>query len=647
MLSAGRFTRGGGAGAGITDQAADDKILAEMADGATLVLQALHRTWPPLVDFGPGSSASSATRYRSTPTSRRRRTRVSPPHYDVHDVFVLQVAGRKRWTIHEPVVEARCADQPWETARAEVAARAAEQPLIDTVLEPGDALYLPRGTIHAAQALGEMSIHLTVGVHPVTRYHLVRNSARARPGRPRRCGRRCRWASTWSTRRCSPPSCQRRCRSRRPARVGRWLGRGGGRRSCVGDDVTSQTRPEPIGPLAQLRAVERWVPRPGTFAARGLRFRITRRGDELHLRLLDRTIELASHAERRQGGADRRAPDAGVVAGLDADEQLALVRRLLREGVLVPPDAWRRSGRMPPRESSASARVARSLCPTRPAARRPDARHRVPGQPAAARRATRTVGPSRLASLALRPRRRGGARRARRGTRIRVLAIRRPGRTPRDVVRRWALIDCRGDRETVRWGSYESDAELLDLPLDGSAGEPDPAACLPRLHAQQARHLLRVARPPCRRGAARGPAGSGVGVQPRRRRPLRRERAGAARRACCTGGCCRSPPLSSSPPRRPARSSVRCCGAGSGCRRRRRPRSRSLTSTSPSAGGRNTARARAPGTEWRRRSCGYRAARPHRRHGLGRAPRRRSPHLRPARAGPISWLSAGQRCAGG
>ena len=42
------FTRGGGAGAGIADQAADDKILGAFAEGSTLVLQGLHRTWPPL-----------------------------------------------------------------------------------------------------------------------------------------------------------------------------------------------------------------------------------------------------------------------------------------------------------------------------------------------------------------------------------------------------------------------------------------------------------------------------------------------------------------------------------------------------------------------------------------------------------------------
>src|SRR5205085_7623916 len=46
------FTRGGGAGATIADQAADDKVLSALADGSTLVLQGLHRTWPPLVAFG-------------------------------------------------------------------------------------------------------------------------------------------------------------------------------------------------------------------------------------------------------------------------------------------------------------------------------------------------------------------------------------------------------------------------------------------------------------------------------------------------------------------------------------------------------------------------------------------------------------------
>src|ERR1700709_2525610 len=51
VLPAERFTRSGGAGAGAPDQVADDKVLDLLADGTTLVLQGLHRTWPPLVDF--------------------------------------------------------------------------------------------------------------------------------------------------------------------------------------------------------------------------------------------------------------------------------------------------------------------------------------------------------------------------------------------------------------------------------------------------------------------------------------------------------------------------------------------------------------------------------------------------------------------
>jgi hypothetical protein len=52
---------------------------------------------------------------------------------------------------------------------------------------------------------------------------------------------------------------------------------------------------------------------------------------------------------------------------------------------------------------------------------------------------------------------------------LRVFAIRRPGRTPDDVRRQWA-VSADG---AVHWSSFGDDAELLEVPLDGSAGEPD------------------------------------------------------------------------------------------------------------------------------------------------------------------------------
>ena len=168
------FTRGGGAGASIADQAADDKVLAELADGSTLVLQGLHRTWPPLVDFSAQLADELGHPVQINAYVTPPQNQGFAPHHDVHDVFVLQVSGRKHWTIHPPVVDDALGNQPFDAFKGEIAERVAQEPLIDTVLEPGDALYLPRGTVHSAQALGETSIHLTIGVHPVTRYDLVR-----------------------------------------------------------------------------------------------------------------------------------------------------------------------------------------------------------------------------------------------------------------------------------------------------------------------------------------------------------------------------------------------------------------------------------------------------------------------------------------
>ncbi len=57
---------------------------------------------------------------------------------------------------------------------------------------------------------------------------------------------------------------------------------------------------------------------------------------------------------------------------------------------------------------------------------------------------------------------------------IRVQAIRRVGRSGRDGPRQWLLADSRDGCSVLRRGTYRAEAELLALPLDGSAGEVDP-----------------------------------------------------------------------------------------------------------------------------------------------------------------------------
>ena len=167
------FTAPGGVGAGVADQISDDKLVRLFADGSTMVLQGLHRVWPPIIALCQQLAAELGHPVQANAYVTPPQNQGFSNHYDVHDVFVLQIEGEKRWQIHAPVLEAPLRDQPWNERRAAVAERAREAPLIETVLRPGDCLYLPRGFLHAATALGGVSTHLTIGVHSWTRYALA------------------------------------------------------------------------------------------------------------------------------------------------------------------------------------------------------------------------------------------------------------------------------------------------------------------------------------------------------------------------------------------------------------------------------------------------------------------------------------------
>jgi lysine-specific demethylase/histidyl-hydroxylase NO66 len=337
VAPAATYTRGGGAGAGIADQAADDKVLAAIADGATLVLQGLHRTWPPLVQFGARLTdelghPSQINAYITPPQSQG-----FAPHHDVHDVFVLQVSGRKHWTVHEPVVEDPLDNQPFDGFKADIARRVTEPPLIDTVLEPGDALYLPRGTIHSAQALGETSIHLTVGVHPLTRYQLARflldavqDDPELRVSLP--MGADLADPDVLASHLAATVAALRASLEDVPATQIAGM---------LETNLMRRTRPQAIGPLAQLAAAEALTADTPLRRRVALRMRLVPPdgGDgsgPMKLVLLDRTISLpASTRDAVEVIVDGEVFTPAQLPGLDPEEQLTLTRRLLREGVLV------------------------------------------------------------------------------------------------------------------------------------------------------------------------------------------------------------------------------------------------------------------------------------------------------------------------
>jgi len=87
------------------------------------------------------------------------------PHYDDHDVLILQVQGSKIWHLYLG------ADRPPREIQREkdkaVDADGLPAPT-DVRLEAGDILSVPRGRVHSAETTSEQSIHLTVGIHAPT-----------------------------------------------------------------------------------------------------------------------------------------------------------------------------------------------------------------------------------------------------------------------------------------------------------------------------------------------------------------------------------------------------------------------------------------------------------------------------------------------
>lgn len=142
-------------------------ICDDVADGHTLILQAVHESWPPL-------QAATVLLERALSARTRVNLYLSPPgskgfdrHIDYHDFFIFQVHGSKHWHLFEKdyLPMERLEYGPF--AAFQQAVQRGTAPLEEIHLRQGDLLYVPRGMPHYAAAIEETSLHLTVSFHPL------------------------------------------------------------------------------------------------------------------------------------------------------------------------------------------------------------------------------------------------------------------------------------------------------------------------------------------------------------------------------------------------------------------------------------------------------------------------------------------------
>jgi lysine-specific demethylase/histidyl-hydroxylase NO66 len=150
VLPASAYTRSRAtlAGQALTGLVDARKVIDLFEGGATVVLQGMHRYWPPLTQLVAELELAlghpcQANAYLTPPGSQGFAV-----HSDSHDVFVFQTHGSKLWEVHPAPGEA---DEPREV-----------------LLEPGLSMYLPTGTPHAARAQDTVSLHVTIGINQLT-----------------------------------------------------------------------------------------------------------------------------------------------------------------------------------------------------------------------------------------------------------------------------------------------------------------------------------------------------------------------------------------------------------------------------------------------------------------------------------------------
>lgn len=155
VIPAAEFTKGGD-GRNI-DAAA---LMRLFRDGASFSIRGADAYWPALKSI-------IACLYDTLFESVHTNVYCSPAdtqgfrcHYDLHEVFVLQIEGAKHWRVFEPTIEAPV--EPW--SEADVPDESITPPYVDEVIRKGDVLYVPRGHWHYATAEDCHSLHITVGV---------------------------------------------------------------------------------------------------------------------------------------------------------------------------------------------------------------------------------------------------------------------------------------------------------------------------------------------------------------------------------------------------------------------------------------------------------------------------------------------------
>lgn len=152
-------------------------VYERFVKGASIRLLGVHRHLPRVAGLAGELAAALAARVGANIYLSPAGAMGLRPHYDGHDVLVLQCAGVKRWQIYAdfaPAVQLPTNDVLKFDPTRHKPGRVGRE----VRMKAGDVLYLPRGLMHTAEAEGAPSLHVTFSLNTLTLGELLQCALR-------------------------------------------------------------------------------------------------------------------------------------------------------------------------------------------------------------------------------------------------------------------------------------------------------------------------------------------------------------------------------------------------------------------------------------------------------------------------------------
>jgi ribosomal protein L16 Arg81 hydroxylase len=142
------------------------EIVELLRGGATLIVNGFDEVSEPVRRLSHRLERSFQTRVGVNLYSAWQSSRGFNPHWDDHDVIIVQLKGKKQWVVQGesvkyPMYKRVKFDGP------------TGPPHWTGVLNQGDMLYIPRGWWHVADPIGQETVHLTIGISNPTGVDII------------------------------------------------------------------------------------------------------------------------------------------------------------------------------------------------------------------------------------------------------------------------------------------------------------------------------------------------------------------------------------------------------------------------------------------------------------------------------------------